>query len=263
MSRLMILALLSWTAAVLAQTSAPTSTSLPSAQPTSKSSYGVPWEADSLGNLQIGKTVGRMVSYRFRAEQSAKIDHLVVYLVYRARATSAATAVNVRLRKAGSPGELSVTLANALLGYKQWHTALDILVHFVRRSDNIAGQLRQSPVVVEAERLVAAAARRTNRPPDRASRPDRPPGAARESARSAIPQIERLDGPEDPQPPLPPRGHPHAAAVLKDLAPSSLLGAIDARGHQRRPAEDHQRARGGAMRGRRPPIAGGRPPATA
>ncbi len=81
MSRLMILASFCfWLAAAHGQVSEPTGTS----RPPLTSFYGVPWEADSLGNLQIGKTVGRMVSYRFRAEQSAKIDHLIVYLVYRA-----------------------------------------------------------------------------------------------------------------------------------------------------------------------------------
>ncbi len=62
----------------------PSASHLSTTQPALQRFYGVPWEADSLGNLQIGKTLGRMVSYRFRAEQSATIDHLLVYLVYRA-----------------------------------------------------------------------------------------------------------------------------------------------------------------------------------
>lgn len=45
--------------------------------------YGCPWNADSLGNLQIGKTVGRKVSYRFRAVADKELRGVRVYLIFR------------------------------------------------------------------------------------------------------------------------------------------------------------------------------------
>ena len=45
--------------------------------------YGCPWNADSLGNLQIGKTVGRKVSYRFRATVSKELEGVRVFLMFR------------------------------------------------------------------------------------------------------------------------------------------------------------------------------------
>ena len=46
--------------------------------------YGCPWNADSLGNLEIGRQPGRMVSYRFRATHSGTIDRVRLFLIFRA-----------------------------------------------------------------------------------------------------------------------------------------------------------------------------------
>lgn len=45
--------------------------------------YGCPWNADSLGNLQIGKAIGRRISYRFRAATNKDLASVRVYLIFR------------------------------------------------------------------------------------------------------------------------------------------------------------------------------------
>lgn len=45
--------------------------------------YGVPWNADNVANLEVGELVGRTISYRFRAEHSAALEAVRVFLVFR------------------------------------------------------------------------------------------------------------------------------------------------------------------------------------
>ncbi len=47
----------------------------------SAGTYGVPWNGDRLGNLEIGRYEGREVSLRFRADQSGVIDEARIYLM--------------------------------------------------------------------------------------------------------------------------------------------------------------------------------------
>jgi hypothetical protein len=51
---------------------------------TNPSLYGVPWNADGLSNLEVGKYEGRMLSYRFRAQHSGYTDEVRIYLIFRA-----------------------------------------------------------------------------------------------------------------------------------------------------------------------------------
>lgn len=53
------------------------------AQELSPTVYGCPWNADSLGNLQIGKTIGRQISYRFRCASAGELRGVRVYLIFR------------------------------------------------------------------------------------------------------------------------------------------------------------------------------------
>jgi hypothetical protein len=46
--------------------------------------YGCPWNADSLGNFEIGRQAGRTASYRFRAAHSGTVDRVMIYLIFRA-----------------------------------------------------------------------------------------------------------------------------------------------------------------------------------
>ena len=46
--------------------------------------YGCPWNADGLANLEIGKQQGRRISFRFRAEHSGELESAALYLVFRA-----------------------------------------------------------------------------------------------------------------------------------------------------------------------------------
>ena len=46
--------------------------------------YGCPWNADSLGNLQIGQYAGRKVSWRFRAKHTGTVQQAQIMLVFRA-----------------------------------------------------------------------------------------------------------------------------------------------------------------------------------
>ncbi|MHB9029652.1 MAG: hypothetical protein ACYC9O_12865 [Candidatus Latescibacterota bacterium] len=46
--------------------------------------YGCPWNANGLANLEIGKQPGRMISYRFRAENTGMADSVCIYLIFRA-----------------------------------------------------------------------------------------------------------------------------------------------------------------------------------
>jgi hypothetical protein len=50
----------------------------------STSLYGCPWNSDGLANLEIGKQPGRTVGYRFRAETTAMVDSVCLYLIFRA-----------------------------------------------------------------------------------------------------------------------------------------------------------------------------------
>ncbi|OPY69589.1 MAG: hypothetical protein A4E57_01074 [Syntrophorhabdaceae bacterium PtaU1.Bin034] len=44
--------------------------------------YGCPWNSDGLANLEIGKSSGRAISYRFRAEHTGTADRVLIYLVF-------------------------------------------------------------------------------------------------------------------------------------------------------------------------------------
>lgn len=46
--------------------------------------YGLPLAADSLGNLEIGKASGRIISYRFKASHSGAINTVSIFLIFRA-----------------------------------------------------------------------------------------------------------------------------------------------------------------------------------
>jgi hypothetical protein len=45
--------------------------------------YGAGWTADSLGNLEIGRYVGRVVDYRFRSDHTGTFSGLKLYFIFR------------------------------------------------------------------------------------------------------------------------------------------------------------------------------------
>lgn len=55
----------------------------PPPPPPVQAAYGCPWNADSLGNLEIGKYAGRAVSYRFKAARAGQISSGRFFFIYR------------------------------------------------------------------------------------------------------------------------------------------------------------------------------------
>jgi hypothetical protein len=45
--------------------------------------YGNPWNGDGLINLEIGRSNGRLISYRFRAQYSGTVNGVQIFLVFR------------------------------------------------------------------------------------------------------------------------------------------------------------------------------------
>ena len=57
--------------------------SIPSRAQTNNNVYGCAWNADGLANLEIGKQVGRQISYRFSAEHHKNVTAVMILLAFR------------------------------------------------------------------------------------------------------------------------------------------------------------------------------------
>jgi hypothetical protein len=65
--------------------------------PIDRGAYGMPWAADGLANLEIGKATGRRVSYRFRADASGTVTAVRVFFIYAAGGYAAGDGGDVRI----------------------------------------------------------------------------------------------------------------------------------------------------------------------
>jgi hypothetical protein len=99
-------------ATVDVENQAPTAPPSSSALPT-----GNPWVADGLANLEIGKTVGRQVAIRFRADQDGTVSSARIYLIFRALGYYAGDGGQVRCELQADAGGLpsGVALAGATI----------------------------------------------------------------------------------------------------------------------------------------------------
>jgi hypothetical protein len=77
--------------------------------------YGVPFAADALGNLEIGRVAGRQISYRFRADASGTLTAVRVFFVFGSGGYMAGNggrvAVALRNDSRGVPGATTLTAA--------------------------------------------------------------------------------------------------------------------------------------------------------